>query len=1204
MKKTFKGALAFAFCIVTIFATMLVASAIGAPKAKVGKLTYNSVTISWAKVKDADFYEVQRSTDGKKWTTLNKAVKATSYKDSSKLTAGKSYKYRVRAVEDRVILSDVYSSWSSAVTAKPVPEQVTSLKASSRTHNSVKLTWKKVSGASGYEVQIKNGSSWKSYKKTTSNSLTVSKLTLGKTYQFRVRAYRTVSKKAVYGAVSSVLKTGPYLKAPSTFVLKGVTTSTLKLAWSSVTGAKGYEVYNTVTKKWTNVKTNKTLTVKNLKPGTKYGFIVRAYSGSYDGTKTATRNYITTPAKVSDVKVTSVTDKTITFSWSKATGATGYQPAIYDYATKKWTNIAATTKTSVTVNKLSGAKKYAVRVRAYVKNSNVKDISATAYGSWSSKVDTYTAPAKTSSVKLYNVTTSALSIVWSASSGATSYEYYNPVKKAWVSNGKNTKVTVSGLAAGTKYTFKVRAVVSNIKSAESASYTFTTIPATPGSVKVTAASASSVTFSWGKVTGAAGYQPAIYDHATKKWTNIAATTGTSVTIKDLSPAKKYTVRVRAYVKNSNVKDISATAYGSWSSSVDTYTVPATPKSVYINGISTTSLTLGWSASSGATSYEYYSSAKNAWVSAGSATKVTVSGLSAGTKYTFKVRAKVSNRTSAETASYSFTTLPAAPSGLKVSSINNSSITVAWNAVKGASGYQVEYKKTAASSWTKLAATTSTSAKVSSLSAYTDYQFRVCAYVKNSNVQTIGATSYGAYSSTLNTRTKIGTPSIKATATSEDTITLSWAALTGAVGYTVEKYDTLQNEWMVYDFDSAKWNYYEYLSDDSDITTTELSFADKGKYTTRSDVYRVIAVDKDGYTGTSSSVTGYTSDIKITLTDYDITLELPVIAEMNQYQIYIKNPDNTTELLHEVSTGSLSKSGNRYIIKLNFAPASYHTILIIGKSTSTSLSTKVTDWLTFRTKDLKLVTSTSDSNYNASVNSQLLYLARAINNTKAYEDTITVKNQSEVSYSIDSLTIKGLILNWVDANSPEEVEDFFNTFAGEGETISAKETEKLNTTLTFKDGKCTTAGNTNTKLKLFIEPTSNSTKTAYLYNGLTSQSAWKNGFESVSTTKNSDGSYTIKAVLKQESANTNYHSGFISSFNMSDFSGDGFEMKSFKVGKSTLNAVIDSEGYLKSYSADSKYSAELLGSFTDSKNGPGTMTMKMSGGTVFNYTVTR
>ena len=466
MKKTFKGAMAFAFCVVTIFATMLIASAIGAPKAKVKSVTYNTVTISWSAVKGADGgYQVQRSTDGKKWTTLTNSTKETSYKDT-KLTTGRTYRYRVRAI-DRGLLRNTYSSWSSVVKGKPVPAKVTSLK-SSPSYNSVKLTWKKVSGATGYVVQRYTKGEWKTYKTTSKTGLTVSKLTLGKTYNFRVRAYRTVSKKKIYGAYSSTLKAGPALKAPSSFVLKGVTTSTLSLSWSAVEGAKGYEVYNKATKKWTNTKTKRTLTVKSLKAGTKYQFIVRAYSGKYDGIKSATRTYITTPAAPKSLKNTKATTNALTFSWGAVTGAAGYQLQ-YTADGKTWKSLANTTATSATVTGLANGTKYTVRVRAYVKNSNVKDISATSYGSWSSTASAYTSVLAPKSVYLTKVSTSSLTVGWSASTGATGYEVYNSKTGAWTSTGTSRSYTLSGLSAGTKYTFKVRALRSTSKSPETSS---------------------------------------------------------------------------------------------------------------------------------------------------------------------------------------------------------------------------------------------------------------------------------------------------------------------------------------------------------------------------------------------------------------------------------------------------------------------------------------------------------------------------------------------------------------------------------------------------------------------------------------------------------------------------------------------------------------------------------------------------------------
>ena len=72
-----------------------------------------------------------------------------------------------------------------------------------------KITWEKVSGASGYEIYSATSKNGK-YKKvmTIKKGGTVSykntKLKKGKTYYYKVRAYRTVNGKKVYGAYSSV----------------------------------------------------------------------------------------------------------------------------------------------------------------------------------------------------------------------------------------------------------------------------------------------------------------------------------------------------------------------------------------------------------------------------------------------------------------------------------------------------------------------------------------------------------------------------------------------------------------------------------------------------------------------------------------------------------------------------------------------------------------------------------------------------------------------------------------------------------------------------------------------------------------------------------------------------------------------------------------------------------------------------------------
>ncbi|MCS7005574.1 MAG: GEVED domain-containing protein [Cytophagales bacterium] len=65
-----------------------------------------------------------------------------------------------------------------------------------------------------------------------------------------------------------------------------------------------------------------------------------------------------------------------------------------------------------------------------------------------------------------------------------------------------------------------------------------------------------------------------------------------------------------------------------------------------------------------------------------------------------------------------------PSGLSASSITQTSATLSWSAVSGASSYTVQYKPTTSSTWTTISNVTSTSTSVSGLAAGTTYEFQV------------------------------------------------------------------------------------------------------------------------------------------------------------------------------------------------------------------------------------------------------------------------------------------------------------------------------------------------------------------------------------------------------------------------------------------------------------------------------------------------
>lgn len=88
-----------------------------------------------------------------------------------------------------------------------VPKKVTGVKVTSSTKKYATVTFSKATGATGYEIQYstKKSSGFKKLTATTKLKYTKKTLTSGKTYYFKVRAYKTVNGEKLYGAYSSVV---------------------------------------------------------------------------------------------------------------------------------------------------------------------------------------------------------------------------------------------------------------------------------------------------------------------------------------------------------------------------------------------------------------------------------------------------------------------------------------------------------------------------------------------------------------------------------------------------------------------------------------------------------------------------------------------------------------------------------------------------------------------------------------------------------------------------------------------------------------------------------------------------------------------------------------------------------------------------------------------------------------------------------------
>ena len=171
---------------------------------------YNKLKVSWKVVPAAASYQVYRSTkkdgDYQNIKTID-SVGISSWTDSSVKT-GKTYYYKIKVVV-KTQNGNQTSGFSNVKSAKAVPAKTT-LKAKASNAKNVKLTWSKVKGANGYEIYRSNRKDGKYQKvKTISKGGTTSykdgKLKKSTTYYYKIRAYRKVDRKKVYGSYSSVV---------------------------------------------------------------------------------------------------------------------------------------------------------------------------------------------------------------------------------------------------------------------------------------------------------------------------------------------------------------------------------------------------------------------------------------------------------------------------------------------------------------------------------------------------------------------------------------------------------------------------------------------------------------------------------------------------------------------------------------------------------------------------------------------------------------------------------------------------------------------------------------------------------------------------------------------------------------------------------------------------------------------------------------
>ncbi len=260
------------------------------------------------------------------------------------------------------------------------PGKPASFKAKAEAYNRVKLTWKKVSGVSGYQIYRKEAGG--KYKKVCTaswkdTSWTDKKVNPGISYVYKIRSYSMVSGTARCSGFSGEKKAKTTLSVPVVTV-KVSPDLYNTVNWKKISGASGYMVYRkTASGKWTKlttIKKSSTITYKDKKisANTIYEYTVRAYR-NVNGKKATSSykssgKYKSAPARQT---ITSVSNekKGLCLKWKAQKKCDGYY--IYrKIGNGKYKRVATIKKGSTsswTDKKVTKGKKYGYYVCAYVK---------------------------------------------------------------------------------------------------------------------------------------------------------------------------------------------------------------------------------------------------------------------------------------------------------------------------------------------------------------------------------------------------------------------------------------------------------------------------------------------------------------------------------------------------------------------------------------------------------------------------------------------------------------------------------------------------------------------------------------------------------------------------------------------------------------------------------------------------------------------
>ncbi|MBP5709862.1 MAG: fibronectin type III domain-containing protein [Bacteroidales bacterium] len=533
------------------------------------------------------------------------------------------------------------------------------------------FSWSSIQGATSYQFAIDTTitftSPYKNLKTSTSTSYTFSNLLYGEKHYWKVRAINGIDTSAWSATWSFTTRDTVTLTSPNDYTSLSQLSTTLQ--WGTISGSKNYIYQCDTTIQFnspfliTGSTTSSSVSVSSLGYGKTYYWHVRALNDVDSSTWSASWHF-TTPSSVTlttPADSSSIAGCYTTLYWNTISGSTQYEYCIDTTPLFNSPLLIDTTRTNghVLVDELKFNTTYYWRVIAI--NSTDTSVWSVIWSFTTASGVTLSSPADNTALSETSTT-----ITWNALNGSSYYDYAIDTSAQFnspalnISTTSNTSATINPMYYGVTYYWKVRARTLADTTQWSQYWSFTTPAAvtlkTP--TDMTSICSTSRTISWYSISGSTGY---IYQCDTSSNFNspILFTGDVTSTSKQISPVlygNRYYWRVCAY----NSIDTSA-----WSAvwSFDNCASLSAPTLISPANLSTNIPLNGqlfqWSAVSDATDYELQYSTSNNFTTYTTISTTTqsavINGLSLGTTYYWRVRARNSSGNSLWSSTWQFTT---------------------------------------------------------------------------------------------------------------------------------------------------------------------------------------------------------------------------------------------------------------------------------------------------------------------------------------------------------------------------------------------------------------------------------------------------------------------------------------------------------------------------------------------------------------------